>query len=76
MSWPSHVLPLIDAYEEIVPHRASFSNPDRSRKLKQWLVGFVDNNTIIFTIKGPHFDASNIQRLFKWQMKVFLPGKN
>ena len=28
--WHSHMLPLIDAFEELIPHRAYFCSPDQS----------------------------------------------
>ena len=64
VSWHSQMLALIDSYEELIPHRAFFTSPDKTLKITQWLVGFVDDNTIVFTIKDPLFARDNIQNLF------------
>ena len=63
MSWHSHMLALIDAYEAKVPHRAFFNSPDKSIILEQWLVGFVDDNTILFTLKDAGFERDIIELL-------------
>ena len=81
--WHSHMLPLIDAFEELIPHRTHFCIPDQSlKKIQQWLIGFVDNNTIVFTYKDRLFDPATVEKLFKmadevldtWKKLVVITG--
>ena len=82
VSWHSQMLALIDSYEELIPHREFFKSHDKTLQISQWLVGFVDNNTILFTVKDPLFARENIQNLFKmadeclevWQKLVVITG--
>ena len=81
-SWHSHMLPLIDAFEELIPHRATFISPDKKIIISQWLIGFVDDNTIIFTMKDTHFKAAIEEKLMEmadevldtWQKLVVITG--
>ena len=81
-SWHSHMLPLIDAFEELIPHRATFISPDEKFIISQWLIGFVDDNTIIFTMKDTHFKATIEEKLMEmadevldtWQKLVVITG--
>ena len=70
------MLPLIDAFEELIPYRAYFCSLDQKLKIQQWLIGFVDNNTIVFTYKDRSFDPSTIDRLFKMADEVLRCGKS
>ena len=64
VSWHSHMLLLMESFEELAPHRAHFMSPDKKVKISQWLIGFVDNNTIVFTLKDKSFNIEAIKRLF------------
>ena len=35
ISWHSHMLPLIDSFEDLVPHRAFFMSPDKTMVISQ-----------------------------------------
>ena len=66
------MLPLIDAFEELLPRIAHFCSPDQSLKIQQWLIGFVDNNTIVFTYKDKSFDPSIVNKLFEMAEEVLV----
>ena len=82
MCWHSHMLVMMEAYEKKVPYRATFCSPDKSITLEQWLVGFVDDNTIVFTLKDLSFNIDNVTNLFSmadeclatWQKLVVITG--
>ena len=48
------MLPLEKAYEQETDHEVEYTNPDSSRRLVQWLISYVDENTML--IKLEHLD--------------------
>ena len=81
-SWHSHMLPLIKAYESLSDEKISFSNPDRTKTFKKWLVGYVDDNTIFASISDPEFTPHATEHLISkakecleiWQQLIHITG--
>ena len=57
VSWHSHMLPLEIAYSNETGQKVDFSNPDSTRTFSQWLIGFVDDNTLLIKLYNLGFDA-------------------
>ena len=57
VSFHSHMLPLEQAYEEETGQHVEYSNPDSTRLFSQWLIGFVDDNTLLMQLNGLGFEA-------------------
>ena len=55
-SWHSHMLPLEKAYEAETGRGVEYSNPDKTRRFFQWLVGYVDDNTILIKMERLGYD--------------------
>ena len=51
-SFHSLMLPLEKAYEMETGHGVHYTNPDSSRKFFQWLIGYVDDNTILIKLEN------------------------
>ena len=62
-SYHGHLLIKIMAYEALKNHDMSFKNPDGTSETFQWLVGFVDNNTILLMLRDPSFRGSMIKEI-------------
>ena len=52
LSWHSHILSLEKAYEAETGKGVKYFNPDKSRRVFQWLVRFVDDNSIMIRIEN------------------------
>ena len=46
------MLPLEKAYEIETGHGVAYTNPDSSRQLFQWIIGYVDDNTILIKLEN------------------------
>ena len=46
------MLPLEKAYERETGHGVAYTNPDSSRHFFQWLIGYVDDNTILIKLEN------------------------
>ena len=51
------MLPLEQAYSKEAGQQVNFSNPDSIRKFSQWLIGLVDDNTLLIKLQNLGFDA-------------------
>ena len=81
VSWYSHMLPLEKAYESETRHVVQYSNPDNTRQFFQWLVGFVDDNSIIFKLENLGYSNAAETMLIAakqcmeiWQRLVHITG--
>ena len=82
ISWHSHMLPLIKAYEDMVGDAVTFVSPDKTRNFKKWLIGYVDDNTIFAKMNDVKFNphaASELIRIAKgcleaWQELIHITG--
>ena len=81
VSWHSHTLVLGEAYEKSTSNTVDYSNPDSSRRFKQWLVGFVDGNSLLFNFKNLGYEAPTVKLieeakncLKKWQRLMHISG--
>ena len=50
------MLVLEKSYEKETGNRVEYFNPDTTRQFCQWLVGFVDDNSIILKMEKKGFD--------------------
>ena len=57
MSWHRHVLVLEKAYEISTSNTVGYNNPDSSLKFRQWLVGFVEDNSLFLKLKNLGYEA-------------------
>ena len=57
VSWNSQMLILEDAYEATTDQTVDYTNPDDTRKFRQWLVGFVDDNSILFKMENLGYET-------------------
>ena len=81
-SYHSQLLPQVEAYEAMTDQGLRFSNPDGTLNFFQWLIGFVDDNTILLMLKDPSFASSKIEELLEetkrcidvWQRLVVIAG--
>lgn len=55
-SWHSHCLPLESSYKSMTDNKIEFTTASGLLKLKQWLVGYVDDNTLLAQIKKNNLD--------------------
>ena len=81
VSWHSHMLPLEKAYERETGNGVAYTNPDSSRNFFQWLVGFVDDNSLMFKMENLGYqDAATTlinaakQCMEIWQRLVHITG--
>ena len=75
------MLPLEKAYESETGRGVEYSNPDKTRRFFQWLVGFVDDNTILIKLERLGYDdpaATMLKEAKKcmeiWQRLVHITG--
>ena len=81
-SYHSHLLIKAAAYETLTDRNLQFKSPDGTDIFTQWLVGFVDDNTILFSIPNKDFSQTLIDKLLTecekcvgiWQKLVVIPG--
>ena len=57
MGWHSHMLVLEKSYDMSTWNKVLYVNPDSTREFCQWLVGFVDDNSILFKIENLGYDC-------------------
>ena len=50
------MLSLEKTYESETGHGVAYTNPDSSRQLFQWLIGYVDDNTILINIDNMGYE--------------------
>ena len=81
VSWHSHMLVLEEAYEKSTSNTVEFGNPDSMGKFRQWLVGFVDDNSLLFSFKNLGYDEPAVKLIKeaknsreKWQRLVHISG--
>ena len=81
VSCHSHMLPLEKAYETETGHGVEYTNPDKTRRLFQWLVDFVDGNSLMLKMKNLGYEsaadpllAATIQCMEIWQRLVHITG--
>ena len=80
-SFHSHILPLEKSYESETGHKIEYTNPDATRISCRWLVGFVDDNSIMLKLENLGYEAS-VERLLDaaknfleiWQRLVHISG--
>ena len=75
------MLPLEKAYEYETGHGVAYTNPDSSRKFFQWLVSYVDDNTILVKLENLGYEntAEKMIEVAKrclgiWQRLVHVTG--
>ena len=59
------MLPLEIAYEKMSKDNVTFYNPTRTQELKQWVVRFVDNNTLMAKINDRAFQLDAAHKLIE-----------
>ena len=82
ISWHSHCLVLVIAYKIMTNERVVFTNPDSSKKFIQWLVGYVDDNTLLTKLNEKEFSPNAHPELIKkakicleiWQCLIHITG--
>ena len=81
VGWHSHMLVLEKAYEMTTGHKVHFENPDSTREFCQWLVGFVDDNSLLLKLENLGYDspadkmmAAAKECLETWQRLVHISG--
>ena len=81
VSWHSHMLTLEKAYERETGHSVTYNNPDNTRTFCQWLVGFVDDNSIMLKLENLGYEdaAPTMLEAAKrclevWQRLVHITG--
>lgn len=78
----THMLPLIEAYEELVGESVKITNPDQTVMFEKWLIGYVDDNSIFASIDEPDFCPNAAAKLIKiaktclevWQKLIHTTG--
>ena len=81
-SWHSHMLVLVYIYEQMTSHRVRFTDPNCVEHFSQWLVGYVDDNTILATIPSDIFQPNKAPDLITmakecieiWQRIIHITG--
>ena len=80
-SFHSLMVSLEKAYESETGHWVDYTNPDPSRQFFQWLIGYVDDNTILLKLEnlGYQDTASHMIKVAKqclgiWQRLVHATG--
>ena len=81
-SWHSHCLVLTVAYELMTDERVNFNNPTSEKKFVQWLVGYVDDNTLLTQLQGDDFQPNAAPELMAkaqkclevWQCLIHITG--
>lgn len=81
-SWHSHCLVLVKAYEIMTNERVTFQNPQSRRKFIQWLVGYVDDNTLLTKLESTNFIPQASHEMIKkaqnclevWQCLIHITG--
>ena len=80
-SFHSLMLPLEKAYEAETGHGVAYTNPDSSRKFFQWLISYVDDNTILVKMENLGYEdtAQKMIGVAKkclgiWQKLVHITG--
>ena len=75
------MLPPETTYEAETGHRIKYTNPDNTRHLFQWLVGFVDDNSIIIKLENLGYTnavetmiVAAKQYMEIWQRSVHITG--
>jgi hypothetical protein len=75
------MLILEGAYESITDQTVAYTNPDDTRKFRQWLVGFVDDNSILFKMENLGYETHSREMVEKatkcletWQRLVHISG--
>ena len=57
------MLVLEAVYEKLTDNKVEYSNPDQTRTFCQWLVGFVDNNSMLLKLENLGFDLAEVKLL-------------
>ena len=80
-SFHSLMLPLEKAYENETGRGVEYTNPDSSRQFFQWLIGYVDDNTILIKMEHLGYEDTAAQMievtkkcLSTWQRLVHTVG--
>ena len=76
------MLTLEKSYEKETGHNVTYNNPDNTRQLCQWLVGFVDDNSIMLKLENLGYVdlatpmmAAEKRCLEIWQQLVYFTGE-
>ena len=78
----SHLIAKVKADESLTDQCIKFNNPDGSFGFLQWLVGFVDDNSILLSVTKKDFTKSMIDEILSeckkciglWQKLVVIAG--
>ena len=70
VNWYNHMLVLENAYEKATSNTVEYRNPDSSRRFRQWLVGFVDDNFLLLKLKKLGYEAST-EKLIEKAKRIF-----
>ena len=75
------MLILENAYEAITEQTVAYNNPDFTQTFRQWLVGFVDDNSILFKMENLGYESHSqimveeaTKCLETWQRLVHISG--
>ena len=81
-AYHSHILVKAQAYENLTNQCIKFNNPDGTEGFSQWLIGFVDDNSILISVQNLDFTKTMVDELLNeckqciviWQNLVVIAG--
>ena len=81
-SYHGQLLPQVLAYEQIANQGVAFVNPQGTKTFYQWLIGYVDDNSILLMVRDETFAVNMMDKLLTearrcvdiWQKLVVIAG--